>query len=152
MRAIAGVAQGEPTPEQIEAKVRKELTGKIAQGLVQLIDGSGGGGVVAALGEIATEPTGADGGANGGAGGDALAPWIETEQCTSCDECTNLNSNIFEYNADKKAFIKADWSGPYEDLVKAAERCTARVIHPGLPADRSAKGIEKLIKRAEKFN
>jgi len=36
--------------------------------------------------------------------------------------------------------------------VKAAERCTARVIHPGLPRKRTEKGIEKWIKRGEKYN
>jgi pyruvate-ferredoxin/flavodoxin oxidoreductase len=63
-----------------------------------------------------------------------------------------INSNIFEYNADKKAIIKNPDGGPYRDLVKSAEKCTAEVIHPGLPRDRSAKDIDKWIKRAEKFN
>ena len=81
-----------------------------------------------------------------------MAPWIDTAECTSCDECINLNPGIFEYNAEGKAVIKKDWKGPYKDLVKAAERCTARVIHPGLPRDPSEKGVEKLIERAEKFN
>ena len=61
-------------------------------------------------------------------------------ECTACDECTNLNPKIFAYNADKKAVIKNAEAGPYKDLVKAAERCTARVIHPGLPRDRNQKG------------
>ena len=81
-----------------------------------------------------------------------MAPWIDTPQCTSCDECVNLNSKIFAYNADKKAYIKDPDAGPYKDLVKAAERCTAQVIHPGLPRERGAKDIENLVKRAQKFN
>ena len=81
-----------------------------------------------------------------------MAPWIDTAECTACDECTNLNARIFVYNDSKKAVIKDPVGGPYKDLVKAAERCTARVIHPGLPGDRSAKDIDKWIKRAEKFN
>ena len=81
-----------------------------------------------------------------------MAPWIDTEQCTSCDECTKINPKIFVYNAQKKAVIKNPLGGPYKDLVKAAERCTARVIHPGLPKDRSEKDIEKLVARAAKFN
>ncbi|NND28158.1 MAG: hypothetical protein HKN97_06195, partial [Myxococcales bacterium] len=87
-----------------------------------------------------------------GASGDYLAPWIDTAECTACDECTQLNSKIFVYNADKKAVIKNAEAGPYKDLVKAAERCTARVIHPGLPRNRNEKGIEKWIKRGEKYN
>ena len=81
-----------------------------------------------------------------------MAPWLETEECTSCDECIKLNPNIFAYNKDDKAYIKDPQAGPYQDIVKAAEKCTARVIHPGLPGDRSEKGIEKWIKRGEKYN
>jgi len=81
-----------------------------------------------------------------------MAPWLETPECTACDECTKLNPAIFAYNENKKAYIKNPAGGPYQDLVKAAEKCTARVIHPGLPADRSAKDIDKWIKRGEKFN
>jgi pyruvate-ferredoxin/flavodoxin oxidoreductase len=81
-----------------------------------------------------------------------MAPWLETEHCTSCDECTKLNSKIFAYNNDKKAFIKNPDGGPFTDLVKAAEKCTAGVIHPGLPADKNFPDAEKWIKRAEKFN
>ena len=84
--------------------------------------------------------------------GDYMAPWIDTEDCTECDECIMINSNIFEYNADKKAIIKNPDGGPYRDLVKSAEKCTAQVIHPGLPRDRSAKDIDKWIKRGQKFN
>ena len=81
-----------------------------------------------------------------------MAPWIDTDDCTACDECTNLNSKIFAYNENKKAFIRDPDGGPYRDLVKAAERCTARVIHPGLPRDRGEKGVDKWIARGEKFN
>jgi pyruvate-ferredoxin/flavodoxin oxidoreductase len=81
-----------------------------------------------------------------------MAPWIDTEDCTSCDECINLNPKIFAYNDKKKAFIQSPEGGPYSDLVKAAEKCTAQVIHPGLPRDRGAKDIDKWIKRGEKYN
>jgi pyruvate-ferredoxin/flavodoxin oxidoreductase len=42
--------------------------------------------------------------------------------------------------------------GPYQDLVKAAERCTARVIHPGLPRDPTAPGLARWIERARRYN
>ena len=63
----------------------------------------------------------------------------------------DLNGKIFAYNDKKLAYVKDPGGGPYKDIVRAAEKCTAKVIHPGYPADRSAKGIAKLIKRAEKF-
>ena len=81
-----------------------------------------------------------------------MAPWIDTDDCTACDECMNLNPQIFAYNENKKAIIVDPRGGPYRDVVKAAERCTAQVIHPGLPRDRSAKDIDKWIARGEKFN
>jgi pyruvate-ferredoxin/flavodoxin oxidoreductase len=81
-----------------------------------------------------------------------MAPWIDTENCTSCDECIQINPKIFVYNEQGKAVIKDPNGGPYKDLVRAAERCTAQVIHPGLPKDRSPKDIETWIKRGEKYN
>ena len=81
-----------------------------------------------------------------------MAPWLESDECTACDECMKINSKIFAYNGDKKAYIVDPKGGSYEDLVKAAEKCTARVIHPGLPADLTVKDIDKWIKRGEKYN
>jgi pyruvate-ferredoxin/flavodoxin oxidoreductase len=81
-----------------------------------------------------------------------MAPWIDTDQCTTCDECINVNAKIFAYNEKRKAIIKDPKGGPYADLVTAAERCTASIIHPGLPADRSAPDVDKWIARGERFN
>jgi len=148
LRALANVELEKPAEEDLENKIRTEVVGKIAQGLLKLA-GDGGEGIVdLAMGGEVAAPTEAE----VTAGGDFMAPWLETEECTACDECTQLNPNIFAYNDDKKAYIANPDGGPYEDLVKAAEKCTARVIHPGLPADRSGKDVEKWIKRGEKFN
>ena len=58
---------------------------------------------------------------------------------------------MFAYDARRKAFIKDPHAGPYKHLVRAAEKCTEKVIHPGYPAERTEKGIEKLIEKAKKF-
>ena len=55
-------------------------------------------------------------------------------------------------NPSVEVYILNPEGGPYQDIVKAAEKCTAGVIHPGLPADRSGKDMDKWIKRGEKFN
>ena len=81
-----------------------------------------------------------------------VAPEIDTPNCCSCGECVSINPNIFEYDADGRAVIKDPQGGPYKDLVKAAEKCAAMVIKPGLPADRSDPEIEKWIQRGEKCN
>lgn len=152
LRDLSGWKPQEEQPENLEEKIRAEVVGKIAHGLLQLAGSTGGNLLqLTPTPAAATTPTPAMASAPA-ADGNYLAPWLETENCTSCDECTKLNPNIFAYNNNKKAYIKNPDGGPYSDLVKAAEKCTAGVIHPGLPKNKSEKDIEKWIKRGEKFN
>ena len=81
-----------------------------------------------------------------------IAPWIDSAQCSACDECINLNPRMFAYDEHKRAYIKDAKAGPYKDLVRAAEKCTAQVIHPGTPLDPGEKDLDKLMKRAAKYN
>ena len=152
LRALSGVRAKEVSRGELESQVRQEVVGRIAAGLMHWAGGEGGASlatlpVPAATGGGAPAAAPAAAGTNG-----YLAPWIETEQCTSCDECIKINNEVFAYDGSKKAFIKNADGGSYKDLVKAAEKCTARVIHPGLPKDRSEKDIAKWITRAEKYN
>lgn len=78
--------------------------------------------------------------------------WIETEDCTSCRDCVDSLPAVFKYNDDKQAIIHDAQGAPYPEIVKAAEKCPAACIHPGLPWDKGAKDQEKWVKRAEKFN
>ncbi|MDA1014823.1 MAG: 2-oxoacid:acceptor oxidoreductase family protein [Planctomycetota bacterium] len=156
LKSIARVGEHEVSRDEIEADVRRDVTSRLAMSLMQLATGettSNLDTVLNAHGAVQSGPATGDGQGNGrAASGEYMAPWIDTEQCTSCDECVKLNGKIFEYNEAKKATIKNPLGGPYSDLVKAAERCTAQVIHPGLPKDRSVKDIDKWIARAEKYN
>ena len=155
LRALAGLAKPEVSRADIEAEVRQDFAGRIGAALLDLAaDGGGAAGLFAAMSPspsavAAAAPPPA---AAAGSSADALAPWIDSDQCTACDECIRINGKIFAYNAGKKAYIQNPAGGPYQDLVKAAEKCTARVIHPGLPRDRSAKDVAKWIARAEKYN
>ena len=79
-------------------------------------------------------------------------PWIETPLCTSCNECIQLNGQLFKYNADKMAVIGDPSAGTYEDLVEAAEKCPVRIIHPGKPMNPQEANLEELMARAAKFN
>ncbi len=86
--------------------------------------------------------------------GEALAldeAYIETIRCTSCNECTNLNKQLFAYNDEKQAFIKDASAGPYRDLVTAAEKCPVRIIHPGKPLNADEPGLDDLLERAKPF-
>jgi pyruvate-ferredoxin/flavodoxin oxidoreductase len=80
------------------------------------------------------------------------AAWIESAMCTSCDECININPRIFAYDENRHATVKDPKGGPYKDMVRAAEKCTAQVIHPGSPLNPNEKDLDKLVKRAAKYN
>jgi len=81
-----------------------------------------------------------------------LEPYIDTELCTSCNECIQINKKIFAYDENKQAYIDDPKGGPFADIVKAAERCTAKIIHPGTPLDPNEPDLDKWKKRAEPFN
>ena len=156
LRGISGYQKPEIKKDvDIEKKIRTEIVGKIAKGLLQLAGDDGAG-----ITKLALEDSNGHGKSVSHAKpikkeastGDYMAPWLETEECTSCDECIKINDSIFEYNGDGKAIIKNPEGGSYQDLVKAAEKCTAQVIHPGLPSDKSESDIDKWIKRGEKYN
>jgi pyruvate-ferredoxin/flavodoxin oxidoreductase len=148
LRALAGTEAPPVSRDEIAEEVRREVVGRIASGLMQLAGGDDAAGAVAALAEAPAAAT-AEAAAPAG---DAMAPWIDTAECTSCDECISINPQIFAYNEAGKAVIADATAGPYRDLVKAAERCTAQVIHPGVPRDRSEKDVEKWIARGAKYN
>jgi pyruvate-ferredoxin/flavodoxin oxidoreductase len=82
----------------------------------------------------------------------AMEPYIESAQCTTCDECTKINNKMFAYNDKKLAYIKDPRAGTFKQLVQAAEKCTVRIIHPGTPLNPKEKDLNKWIKRAEPFN
>ncbi len=77
--------------------------------------------------------------------------WVETPLCTSCNECIDTNKKIFQYDANKQAFVADPQGGPFADIVKAAEKCPVRIIHPGAPQDPNEPDLEKWIARAEPF-
>ncbi len=78
--------------------------------------------------------------------------YIDTDLCTTCDDCIERNSAMFAYNEAKQAYIKDVKAGTYRDLVEAAENCPVCIIHPGQPLDPSEPGLEDLKKRAAAFN
>jgi pyruvate-ferredoxin/flavodoxin oxidoreductase len=168
LRALAGEEETEGQDEaQIESRIRQEVVQKITSGLMDLVAGNRALDIESVLGSTEAVAPGPDEPAPPAAApppavkekpplsvvpDDYMAPWIDTEECTACDECIIINPQVFAYNEDKKAYIKDAEAGPYRDLVKAAEKCTAEVIHPGIPRDQSGKDIAKWIKRGQKFN
>jgi pyruvate-ferredoxin/flavodoxin oxidoreductase len=130
-----GVAAGQVDEEAIASRVRQELIQKLSSGMgISSSDAS------PAL--VASSPA-AEG---------YEAVWVDTPECTACDECININPKVFGYNETKKVVILNPKAGSYLDLVKAAEKCTASVIHPGTPWNMSEANLDKLKQRAAKFN
>jgi pyruvate-ferredoxin/flavodoxin oxidoreductase len=121
--------------------VRAELLAKISASL-------GLGGIADTAPRVGAGDTAAAGSEAGG-----FEPvWIETPECTACDECTNLAPKTFAYNEQKLAIVINPRGSKFADIVKAAEKCTASCIHPGTPWNMAEPGVEKLMARAAKFN
>jgi pyruvate-ferredoxin/flavodoxin oxidoreductase len=147
-RLLKGIVGLDKTvdPEAIAESVRLEMAQKLSSSLLSLM----GGGDFA--GALTATPTNGGAVALAGPSTAGFEPaWINTPECTACDECIKINGKIFVYNDSKKAIVKDPKGGPFKDIVKAAEKCPVKIIHPGTPANPNEKGLDKLIKRAEKF-
>jgi hypothetical protein len=79
-------------------------------------------------------------------------PWLDTPACTTCDDCMGINKMMFAYNDDKQAYLVDAKAGTFEDLVRAAEICPAKCIHPGKPLNPNEPGLDELMARAAPFN
>ena len=147
LKSLAGVDQVIDV-EAIASQAKAEMAQQLTASLLSLATG----GDVSALGDLAASAGGqmAAGGGSGAAA-DYEPVWIETPECTACDECTDINPKIFKYNDEKLAIVVDPKGGSYKDIVKAAEKCTAGCLHPGTPWNSNEKDIDKLVKRAEKY-
>ncbi len=135
--------------DALVSRTKAEMAQKLTASLLAMASG----GQLGALSDLPNlgAGAGAGGASDAAASGDYEPVWIETPECSACDECTNLNPKIFAYNDDKKAVIVDPKGGPYKDIVKAAEKCTSGCIHPGTPWNQGEPGLDKLVKRAEKY-
>ena len=79
-------------------------------------------------------------------------PWIDSMECTSCNDCLDINSVLFAYDGNKQAIIGDPTAGTFSELVRAAEQCPAKCIHPGKPSNPNEPGLDELIARAEPYN
>ncbi len=79
-------------------------------------------------------------------------PWIDTPLCTSCNDCLKVNPLLFLYNEDKQAQLGDVTKATFAQLVKAAELCPAKCIHPGQPWNPNESRLAELIERAAPFN
>ncbi len=82
---------------------------------------------------------------------DVEEPWVETAECTTCNECLNVNDALFVYDDNDQCEIGDPKGGTYEEMVRAAEACPVGIIHPGTPLNRDEPNLEELKKKAEAF-
>jgi pyruvate-ferredoxin/flavodoxin oxidoreductase len=136
LKDVTGASRPQADEEAIASRVRQELIQKLSSGM--------------SIGADAAQPVAVAAPAAVAEGYEPV--WIDTPECTACDECININPKVFGYNDTKKAVVLNPKAGSYLDMVKAAEKCTAGIIHPGTPWNMSEANLDKLKLRAAKFN
>jgi ferredoxin len=77
-------------------------------------------------------------------------PYVESERCTSCNECTQKHPSLFAYDDNKQATYVGPAQPAFAALVSAAEKCPARCIHVG-DAPRDPAISPELVRRAGLF-
>ncbi len=144
LKDVAGLgAKSAEDAEAVAERVRAELIQKITASL-----GVSGGDIAAAPGAVPAAVMAAP-----AANADGYEPcWVESPECTACDECTTIAPKVFAYNDQKQAIVINPKGAKFADIVKAAEKCTAGCLHPGTPWNPAEPGLDKLVARAAKYN
>ena len=147
LKGVAGLGKPAVDEEAITSRARADILRQLSASLASLgmptdaapvagaASASSASAVVRASGENGYEPV-----------------WVDTPECTACDECMKINPKIFAYNEQKKTVVVNPQGGPFKDIVKAAEKCTASCIHPGTPWNPNEPDAAKLLQRAAKYN
>ncbi len=165
LKGLLGLDQEQVDPEAVAAQTRQEMAQRLSATLLNLASGDGAGQLAQSL-EGAAAPASAGPAGQGAAGepaGEAAGQgagldveydpvWVESNECTACDECLKIAPGVFAYDESKQAVVKDPKGAGYKDIVRAAEKCPALAIHPGTPFDPSEPNLDKLQKRAAKFN
>lgn len=164
LKDVAGEDDSQPDPDVVQAEIKQQVIRSITTGVSQWLAKYAGQSIddpdLRELSSLVTtegqsHPVQQNDRAEFSASG-YQKPWIDSSRCTACGECVAINPKMFAYDDKKKAYIKDAAAGPYRDLVKAAERCTAEIIHPGIPkglaGERSQEELDKWIRRGKRFH
>jgi pyruvate-ferredoxin/flavodoxin oxidoreductase len=136
LKDLTGAGRPQVDEAAIANRVRQELIQKLSSGF--------------GISSTDAQPVAATAPAAAADGYEAV--YVDTPECTACDECININPKVFAYNEAKKVIVLDPKAGSFVDIVKAAEKCTAGIIHPGTPWNMSEANLDKLKQRAAKFN
>lgn len=145
-----------PAPVVDTNQVRQDATKEAILSVVAMLTGGGAPPPAAAAPATAAAPAAAAGqpatAAPAAAAAASMDPYIDSSLCTSCNDCMKVNSRMFLYNGDKQAYLGDPSTGTFAELVKAAEGCPAKCIHPGTPRPGDRTATPQLIARAGKYN
>jgi pyruvate-ferredoxin/flavodoxin oxidoreductase len=142
LKDVAGLNRAEVDTEMLADQVRAELLAKITASLG-----------IAGMDKVTAGTPLPQVSASSVRTAEGYEPvWVETPECTACDECTSIAPKVFAYNDRRQAIVIDPKGARFADIVKAAEKCTAGCLHPGTPWDMNEPGIEKLMARAAKYN
>jgi pyruvate-ferredoxin/flavodoxin oxidoreductase len=95
LKDVAGLNRPAANEAEVTERVRRELMQRIADTLGV----NGGSASTTAVATIGAAPAAAN--AEG-----YEAVWIDTPECTACDECVNINPKVFPYDESKKVVIR----------------------------------------------
>ena len=142
-------------PDQIE-QARRQGAGEAVQRLVAALLGATPVQLAELPKAVAAPPAGAAAAVAAPApeaapAAESADPYVESYLCTSCNDCLKVNNRMFQYNADNQIYLADASKGTYAELVKAAEACPAKCIHPGAPRAGDATATPAIRARAAKL-
>ncbi|MBP6764835.1 MAG: pyruvate ferredoxin oxidoreductase, partial [Rubrivivax sp.] len=151
LKDVAARPGAEADTVAIAERVRADLMQRISASLG--LSGSDAGTPALALSAPAAPAASAAPGAAASSPAGSHEPcWVESPECSACDECTTLAPGAFAYNGQRQAIVINPKGAKYADLVKCAEKCTAGCLHPGTPWNPAEPGLDKLVARAAKYH
>ncbi|MCK7577450.1 MAG: ferredoxin [Chromatiales bacterium] len=119
------------TPQQVADEARHDMAQKISQALLRhgrparnASRPGRGAGCRRCPRPTAHRRRHGAGNASGGVPADYEPAWIDTPECTTCDECILINPKIFAYDDQKHAYVANPRGGPY-----SRHRTRGREVH-----------------------
>ncbi len=147
LKSLTGVDQVVDL-DAIKLQAKAEVAQQLTATLMGMAVGSVPAGLLASGGNGALAPAGAG----------ARLTRAVTNQCGSIPRnvppVTSASISMQAFSATtmpRKVIVLNPAGGPFKDIVKAAEKCTAGCIHPGTPSNPNEAGVDKLVARAAKY-
>ncbi len=147
LKDVAGLAKNGAKDEKLAQSIREELIAKVKSVL-----GEAGSAPLSAPLAVSEADAVLGQGALSSLDSGFDAAYVDSLDCTACNECMTIAPKVFAYNDKKQVVVINAKGAKFADIVKAAEKCTASCIHPGTAWDKSEPNLEKLQARADKFN